>query len=141
MRTGPHGSRFAIIAIVLYRPTSVLVADDDPGTAETLADLLTVAGEAPIEAVIALDGSRAVESALATRPQIAIFDIEMPVMDGIQAALAIRAELGADAPLMIALTGNAQRASQAETLRAFDHALVMPADVDTLLALTASVTR
>lgn len=121
------------------RSKRVLIADDYPGAAESLAHLLAVASPEPIEASYVLDGEHAVDLALASKPDMAVLDIEMPGMDGVEAALAMRSALGADVPLLVALTGNQRRAGDASTLAAFDHALLKPADLDKLLALLASL--
>ena len=62
----------------------VLVVDDDPLYAEAATailsqdDRLDVVGRAS-------DGRKAVELALSLRPDVVLMDIEMPVMDGIEA--------------------------------------------------------
>ncbi len=67
----------------------VLIADDSPACRNTLRPLL--AKEADIEVVAeAADGRTAVELAGAERPDVVIMDIEMPVMDGIEATREIR---------------------------------------------------
>ncbi len=65
----------------------VLIADDDPIIRLDLKQMLetleyTVVGEAG-------DGQQAVEMAHATKPDICILDVKMPVMDGIEAVTAI----------------------------------------------------
>ena len=117
------------------RPKRILVADDYPDAAESLAALLAYSSSSPVEVSFVLDGAQAVESALAGRPDMVVFDIEMPRLDGVDAAIAIRAVLGLGAPLMVGLTGNARRAADPRTRRAFDHTLSKPADVDALLTL------
>ncbi|AWS40871.1 response regulator transcription factor [Streptosporangium sp. 'caverna'] len=65
--------------------TSVLIADDQPVVLRGFAAVLraqpdlTVVGTAP-------DGAQAVRLARETRPDVALLDIRMPVMDGIEAA-------------------------------------------------------
>ena len=71
----------------------VLVADDQAlvrAGFEVLvdsADDLSVVGTAG-------DGARAVELARATRPDVVLMDIRMPVMDGVEATAAITADTG-----------------------------------------------
>jgi DNA-binding NarL/FixJ family response regulator len=73
----------------LTRPVRVLLADDHDVVRRLLRHSITglrgleVIGEAP-------DGARAVDMAVALEPDIVVLDIAMPVMDGLQAAAAIR---------------------------------------------------
>ncbi|HET9644338.1 MAG TPA: ATP-binding protein [Burkholderiaceae bacterium] len=85
------------------RRRKILVADDTPQNRAVLADGLSVLG---FEVHVAWDGAQAVEMALARQPDLAVLDIMMPVMDGLEAARRIRAvpELR-DMPI-IAASGN-----------------------------------
>jgi len=62
----------------------VLVADDDPLIALGLAERLRSLGHEPIGP--AADGAQAIELAKATLPDLYLFDIEMPTIDGLEAA-------------------------------------------------------
>jgi AmiR/NasT family two-component response regulator len=62
----------------------VLVADDNPVIALGLAERLRSLGHEPIGP--AADGDEAVELARARRPDLYLFDIEMPNLDGLEAA-------------------------------------------------------
>jgi two-component system, response regulator PdtaR len=62
----------------------VLVAEDDPLIAIALAERLRVLGHEPIGP--ARDGEQAVELARANLPDIYLFDVEMPALDGLEAA-------------------------------------------------------
>ena len=84
----------------------VLIADDHRLFAEALEVIL--AGDARIDVVgHARDGREAVRLAKDLRPDVVLMDISMPVMDGIEAANAIRAEDG-DACILM-LTGSNSR--------------------------------
>jgi CheY-like chemotaxis protein len=62
-------------------------------------------------------------------------DIGMPVMNGYEAARAIRSEFGPRAPTLIALTGWGQYADKARATEAgFDMHFTKPLEVDELLA-------
>ena len=72
-------------------PIRVLVADDHDLFAETLVSLL--AGDDRIEIVgRAVNGAEAIRLAGTHRPDVVLMDVHMPVVDGIEATLALRAE-------------------------------------------------
>jgi CheY-like chemotaxis protein len=65
----------------------VLVADDNPAMLETVVSLLAPDFEV-VEAVS--DGKAALEATVRLQPEIAVLDISMPGMNGIQAAERIK---------------------------------------------------
>ena len=67
----------------------MLVADDDPA-ARSLIVALASARVDSLGVLEAADGADAVEIGLERRPQIALLDVEMPRLDGIEAALVLR---------------------------------------------------
>jgi DNA-binding NarL/FixJ family response regulator len=84
----------------------VLIADDHRLFAEALEAIL--AADDRIELVgLAGDGEEAVRLAGEQRPDVILMDISMPLMDGIEAAKAIKAEDGDVSILM--LTGSNDR--------------------------------
>jgi two-component system, response regulator PdtaR len=62
----------------------VLIAEDDPLIALGLSERLRAIGHEPIGP--AADGEEAIELARASRPDLYLFDIEMPNVDGLEAA-------------------------------------------------------
>jgi CheY-like chemotaxis protein len=82
------------------RSKRILIADDNPDGAETLSRLAERWGH---RVVVAHDGHEAVLAARTFRPQVAILDIDMPRMDGVDAARALR-HCEPDA-VLVALTG------------------------------------
>jgi DNA-binding response OmpR family regulator len=78
----------------------VLIADDNRDAAESLGVLLNMGGD---EVLVVEDGSAAVEAAREWRPDLAVLDLDMPVMNGFAGALALRAE--APDLLLVALSG------------------------------------
>jgi AmiR/NasT family two-component response regulator len=68
----------------------ILVAEDEAIIRLDLAEMLTEAGYEVVGQ--ANNGEKAVEMALALRPDLVIMDVKMPVMDGISAAEAIGKE-------------------------------------------------
>jgi DNA-binding NarL/FixJ family response regulator len=94
-------------AASLPTPIRVLIADDHRLFAEALEVIL--GGDERITVVAhAGDGREAVKLAGKLQPDVVLMDISMPVMDGIEAARAIRAAR-ADACILM-LTGSNSRA-------------------------------
>lgn len=79
----------------------ILVAEDDPVIALGLAERLRSLGHEPIGP--AHDGLAAVELARETEPDLYLFDIDMPKVDGLTAARSL-AELGFRRPVVV-ITG------------------------------------
>jgi CheY-like chemotaxis protein len=78
----------------------VLVADDNRDAADSLVVLLDWLG---YEAIACYDGAQAVQLARTLRPDLVILDINMPVMDGYEAAKVLRHTIG-DRLLLVAMT-------------------------------------
>jgi response regulator NasT len=84
----------------------VLVADDDPIIGMGLAERLRSLGHEPIGP--AGDGAQAIALAKETLPDLYLFDIEMPAVDGLEAARQL-AEAGLRRPVVV-VTGVADPA-------------------------------
>jgi two-component system, response regulator PdtaR len=67
----------------------VLIAEDDPVIALGLAERLRALGHEPLGP--ACDGEQAIEMAKASSPDLYLFDIEMPNVDGLEAATRLAA--------------------------------------------------
>jgi signal transduction histidine kinase/ActR/RegA family two-component response regulator len=114
----------------------VLVVDDNVDAAHMLHELLAHLGH---EAAVAHDGAAALAVAGAFQPDIAVLDIGLPVMDGYELARRLRAQRGASALRLIAVTGYGQDADRMRAQAAgFDHHLIKPIAVDALVALLAA---
>ena len=69
------------------KPT-VLVVDDDPGIRDTMVDVLSLEG---YTVDVAASGQQALDRVRARRYDVALLDIRMPEMNGLQTLRAIRA--------------------------------------------------
>jgi two-component system, response regulator PdtaR len=76
----------------------VLVAEDDPLIALGLCERLRSLGHEPIGP--AADGAQAVELARESLPNLYLFDVEMPLLDGLQAATQL-ADEGLRRPVVV----------------------------------------
>jgi len=76
----------------------VLVAEDDPLIARGLVERLSSLGHDPVGP--ALDGAQAVSLARETAPDLYLFDVEMPSLDGLEAASRLAAD-GLRRPVVI----------------------------------------
>ena len=110
----------------------ILVVEDNPEGREMLQILLQVWGH---QVEVAADGLQGVEKGLAWRPEVAVVDIGLPLLDGYQVARRLRAAFG-DCILLIALTGYCQSEDRRRAVEAgFDVHLTKPADLDELSRL------
>jgi len=115
-----------------------LIAEDEPLLAECLrADLAATWPALQIAAVVG-DGLRAVEQALALRPEVCFLDIRMPGCTGLEAAQALAEDWpeGVPFPLIVFVTAYDDYALQAFQAQAVDY-LVKPVDRPRLAACVA----
>jgi CheY-like chemotaxis protein len=115
----------------------VLIVDDNPDAAETLATALRLDGMA-VE--VAHDGPQALKAAPEFKPDVALLDIGLPVMDGYELARRLRWAAGRDPaapPLtLIALSGYGEQSDRERSRKAgFSQHLVKPVDLEALMAL------
>ena len=104
---------------------SVLVVDDNADAASTLASVLRYAG---FDVRTADDGLSALRIAAEFRPDVALLDIGLPVMDGYELARRLRDEYKADIRL-VAITGYGREGDRLLAENAgFDAHLVKPVD-------------
>ena len=107
----------------------VVVADDNPAMTAALKVVLQIWGW---DVLVAHDGLAAVEAIRASRPALALIDIGLPDLDGLEVARVVRAQ-GAAPPLMIALSGyGEERDLRASRQAGFDRNLVKPVDPELL---------
>jgi signal transduction histidine kinase len=110
----------------------VLIVDDNVDAAQMLADLLDIAG---YDTLAAHDGPSALDAAEAFRPQVAVLDLGLPIMDGFELARHLRAHPALATTKLVALTGYGQAEDRAKTAAAgFAAHFVKPVDNDALCA-------
>jgi len=80
---------------------TILVVDDD----EHIREFLRKSLSGQLTVVEASDGAQAVAAARWSHPQIVVMDLEMPVLDGYEAARQIKSDPSTGNPTLIALTG------------------------------------
>jgi signal transduction histidine kinase/CheY-like chemotaxis protein len=115
----------------------VLFIDDNTDVADMVAELLREQGHT-VE--VAYDGAAALRLAETFRPQTALVDIGLPIMDGYELAANLRERLGSSCPRLIAVTGYGQARDRAQSHAAgFDLHLVKPVDVHRLLEVFADI--
>ena len=114
----------------------ILAAEDHPVNQLVLRTLLSQLG---CEVTMTGDGAQALEAFRTGRWDVVLMDIQMPVMDGIEAARAIRSlerEAGLARTSLVALTANAMPDQIAEYRAAgFDDHLSKPIDAQDLLTV------
>jgi CheY-like chemotaxis protein len=104
----------------------ILVVDDNRDAADTLAMLLDFLG---YDTRTAYDGQQGVDAATAFQPDLVILDINMPVVDGYQAARMLRNARGTSRAVLVALTARGSATDRAAALQAgFDYHVVKPVD-------------
>jgi two-component system CheB/CheR fusion protein len=112
------------------RGLKVLVADDNRDGAETLALFLGLSGH---EVTVAHHGAEALEIAGRLRPDAAVIDIGMPVLNGYEVAKRIRREPWGEGLTLIAVTGWGQEDDKrAARAAGFDHHMTKPVDPEHL---------
>jgi two-component system cell cycle response regulator DivK len=93
----------------------ILIVEDQEDNRTILRDLL---GHAGFEVLEAVNGAEGIKAAARERPDLILMDIQMPEMDGYEAARRIKAEPNtADIPIVAvtsyALSGDEQKAKAA----------------------------
>jgi signal transduction histidine kinase/ActR/RegA family two-component response regulator len=114
------------------RALRVLVVDDLPDAAETMAELLQLMGH---DVLTAIDGGGAVELALRERPDLVLLDIGLPGLNGFEACRSMR-EGGLTGTVIVAVSGYGNPEDRGlSQVAGFDEHLVKPVDPALLRAL------
>ncbi len=118
------------------RSVRVLIVEDNTDAREILAELCGLWNH---EVLVAEDGLKAVEMALAHRPDVAFIDIGLPGIDGYEVARRVRADPRGAAIKLIALSGyGAPEHREATAAAGFAVHLIKPADAEQVAALIAA---
>ena len=83
-------------------PIRVLIADDHTMVRESLVNVLEASGECKVVAQAA-DGLAAVEKALQVRPDVAIIDISMPGLNGVEVVRRLHIDLPSTRTLVLTM--------------------------------------
>ena len=112
----------------------VVVAEDNEAAGVVIEGLLSSLG---CEVTRASNGLEAIEMVTSRQPKVALLDIQMPQMSGLEAAKALRAQMreGQLKPCqLVALTGNLGAEDDLRNEAAFDAVLLKPVQRDELLS-------
>ncbi len=114
----------------------ILIVEDDPKNLSLFRDLLQKFGYATIEAT---NGREGVELAKASNPALILMDIQLPVMDGLEATKILKSDARTKNIPILALTSYAMKGDRERILQAgCGGYLAKPVDIQEFLA---TVTR
>jgi CheY-like chemotaxis protein len=121
--------------IELPPPRRILVVDDEVDVADMFAATLESLGQ---EVTVVHSGAEALEAVGAQRPEIAFLDLHMPGMNGDALARRLRANAGSNGMCLVALSGfGLESRTKGDD---FDHHLLKPVSVETVVGLLYSLT-
>ena len=134
-RASPDASSPPALAPVagLRRGLKVLLVDDNEDAALLLSELLRMQGH---EVVVVHDGVAALKARVSFRPDVALLDIGLPVMDGYELAGRLRADQPTPHLRLIAITGYGEEKDKLRSKAAgFEEHLVKPVNVEQVCQL------
>jgi len=115
----------------------ILIVDDSKDGADSLAMVLKMMGN---DTRTAYDGKEGVELAEEFRPEVVLFDIGMPKLNGYEACRLIRKQPWGRKVIVIAVTGWGQEDDRQRSHDAgFDHHMVKPVDPQALMKMLAGL--
>jgi PAS domain S-box-containing protein len=120
-------------------PARLLVVDDNADVTEMMASFLRLAG---YQVCTANDPVEALALANTVRPQVALVDIGLPVIDGHALGRELRSRLSDAPPILIALTGYGRDQDRLRSREAgFAVHLVKPVDAEQLVQLIETLLK
>jgi PAS domain S-box-containing protein len=115
----------------------ILIVDDNRDAADSLSEMLKMMGN---DTRTAYDGQQGVDMAGEYRPDVILFDIGLPKLNGHEACRLIREQPWGKGVALIAVTGWGQDKDRRRSDEAgFDHHLVKPVDPQALMKLIAGL--
>jgi len=115
----------------------VLVADDNPVSRELIREILE---NDDCEVIEAGDGREALEKVRGQRPDLALLDIQMPVMDGNAVVRELRADPEFSKLPVVALTAYAMQGDREKALTVgFNSYITKPIDIPAFRAEVAGL--
>ena len=113
----------------------ILIVEDNAKNVKLVRDLLQVSGYATIYAT---DGRQGVELAMDRKPDLILMDIQMPVMDGLEATRILKSDASTKNIPVLALTSHAMKEDKERILQAgCDGYSTKPIDIRELLKKVA----
>lgn len=117
---------------------SVLIADDDEGIRSFLSQLLQ---SYDIDVCSADDGEKAVSLARAKRPDLIVMDIQMPILNGLDAINLIRSSENEPVPVIAISASVLDRDQEKARTSGADRFIIKPIDVDMFLEEICSLLK
>ena len=137
--TGPSAPQSVVAAIGDLALPGILIVDDNRDGADMLFEVLSRQG---YRTAVAYDALEALRVAADFKPEVALLDLGLPVIDGFELADRLRLVPGLTDLTLIALTGYGQSSDRARTREVgFHHHLVKPIDLEELERLVSAITR
>jgi len=106
----------------------VLIVEDDPDVRELIHLILEEEG---LVVETAADGREALDRIVRRRPALVTLDLNLPLVNGEEVAVAVRATYGNTVPIIL-ISGDDQIAEKAQTLGTAGY-LCKPFDIDDLI--------
>jgi len=104
----------------------ILIVEDDPRNLKLIRDLLQIRGYTTLEAT---DGKQGVDMARAKMPDLILMDIQMPVMNGLEATSILKADPVTKSITIVALTAFAMQGDREKCIEAgFNDYITKPLD-------------
>ena len=133
----PQAPDFETEPVASKSSLRILVVDDNRDAANSMSELLEIMGN---DTRTAYEGQQGVDMAEEYRPDVILFDIGMPKLNGYDACRLIRQQPWGKGVMLIAVTGWGQDRDRSRTQEAgFDHHLVKPVDPQALLKMLAGL--
>jgi len=110
---------------------TVLIVEDNPALAHAVAEVLRSIGYGTL---IAHDGEAALSEAERSRPEVALVDLELPAIDGLEVARRLREGYGKQMRLIANTAWPDNAETHSKTADAgFDDVLIKPTSIDQII--------